>query len=743
MTFPPDRRLRALACTCALLATLPAPLLAEEAAEDEPLELDRITVEAEKRPTAVRDIAGVTTVIDADRIEQELVQNIDDLVRYEPGIDVVDQGSRFGRAGFNIRGLGGNRVLIEVDGAPVSDAFAIGDFSNASRDFVDVDSLKAVEIIRGPSSALFGSDALGGVVSFVTKDPEDYLLGDENGHLRATGAWYGLDSSWAGSATAVGRSGDWGGLVTLTYRAGNERNDIGADPLDYDSLNFLGKLTWGELGDGGVKLTVEDFRAESLTDLQSQNRVQDFTAAFGFPYVLTSSGSRADDSRERTRFGLEQSWADGVAFADWLRWRVFWQDSETRQETRQDRTSFIGGVTSRRELERLFDWHQENWGGEVNAASDFELFGTIHELAYGFEFEATDTNQFRDGAQTDPATGETSNRIGPDVYPVRDFPVSETELLGIYLQDRFSIGPVTVIPALRWDDYQLTPRPDAIFIDDNPGITPAGLDESEWSPKLGVLWDVTERWQVFAQYNEGFRAPPVNDVNVGFTNFQFGYTAIPNPDLRSETSQGIEGGVRYEGARSEFEVSAFRTDYDDFIVPFQVVGFDPVNQVIVFQSVNLDDVRIEGLELRGQWAPSFFPEGLWLRYAASFVEGDDRVTGEPLLDVAPPNGVLGLEYAAPSGRWGASFLARGAEEQDRLPATEEPLFVPDSYLLFDLSGFWKPTENTRLRGGVFNLFDEDYTAWLDVAGLPADTPNLERLRRPGLNVSVAFDWQFN
>jgi len=88
---------------------------AREAATDA-ASLDVITVEASKRPIAVGDIASRVTVIDDVRIERELAQSIHDLVRYEPGVDVVDQGSRFGYAGFNIRGVGGNRVHVEVDG---------------------------------------------------------------------------------------------------------------------------------------------------------------------------------------------------------------------------------------------------------------------------------------------------------------------------------------------------------------------------------------------------------------------------------------------------------------------------------------------------------------------------------------------------------------------------------------------------------------------------------------------------
>ena len=139
-----------------LWLSVAAAAAADAGNPDEQVALDVITVEASKRPLATTEIATRVTVIDDARIQRELAQNIEDLVRYEPGVDVVDQGSRFGFAGFSIRGIGGNRVRTEIDGVATSDAFSIGSFSNASRDFVDVESIKQLEIVRGPASAVFG-----------------------------------------------------------------------------------------------------------------------------------------------------------------------------------------------------------------------------------------------------------------------------------------------------------------------------------------------------------------------------------------------------------------------------------------------------------------------------------------------------------------------------------------------------------------------------------------------------------
>lgn len=727
---------------------LAIPLLAAAAAATDPetanaaeapLVLDPITVEASKRPLAAEDIAASVTVIGADRIERELVENIDDLVRYEPGVDVVDQGSRFGRAGFTIRGIGGNRVLVEVDGTPVSDAFSIGSFSNASRDFVDVDMLRQVEIIRGPSSALFGSDAIGGVVSFVTRDPGDFLL-EQDRYFGFKGGYYDVDESWMGGATVAGRAGEWSALLTGTWRDGHERNHGLADPMDYDSLSGLGKVVYGDLLGAPLEVSVGHFETDSYTDVVSQRGVQDFSEQFGFPYLIVTSNVTGDDTRDRSRLGLEQEWRDGAGFTDYLRWRAYYQDSETTQDTLEERSTIIMGEASPVSRTRRFRFSQELTGFELNAASHFETGALTHDLAYGFELEHADTAQLRDGTETDLLTGETSSTVGPDAFPVRDFPLSETDSAGVYVQDSIAMGAVTVIPALRWDRYELTPQPDPIFITDNPDIETVPLDDSEVSPKLGLLWAISDQWQLFGQYSEGFRAPPVNDVNVGFTNLQFGYTTIPNPDLKSETSRGVELGLRYRGDDARWELSAFHSEYDDFIQSFQAVGF--VDNLIVFQSINIDEVEIDGVELRGRWAPGFFPEGVSLRYAASWTEGDNRQTGQPINTIAPPSAVLGLNFDSPDGRWGASLVGRASEAQDRVDDSAGPLLMPAGYGLVDVTAWWDPTPGLRLVAGVFNAGDKTYTRWLNVAGLPVGTPDPERFESAGRNYSVTMRWSF-
>ena len=199
-----------------LFLTLLATTAAAEDGRDgrylESVELDPIVVVASKRPRPLSDVVGQVSVIDAEFISRYLVENADELLRYEPGLNIESAGTRFGANAINIRGIGGNRVAIEIDGIPVRDRFAIGSYSDGGRILSETDRIKRLEVLYGPASTLYGSDALGGVLAITTWDPDD-LLAQGNGKSRYSirGGYQSANNSIVGSALAA-----WG----------NDRNGI-------------------------------------------------------------------------------------------------------------------------------------------------------------------------------------------------------------------------------------------------------------------------------------------------------------------------------------------------------------------------------------------------------------------------------------------------------------------------------------------------------------------------------------
>jgi hemoglobin/transferrin/lactoferrin receptor protein len=734
----------------ALLLCLSAPLCAKSGEPSQPdaadtEELDRVVVVATLGERAIVDVPSTVDAIDREDMDAHLVRDLKDLFRYEPGISVTSGYGRFGLGDIRIRGLGGNRVLIQTDGIPVSDGFSIGSFSNANRNFVDLDTLKQVEVLRGPGSALYGSDALGGVVSFRTKDPEDYLRDGARSHV---GVKLGYEGDWNGlfgGATLAGGRERWSWLVAAGHREGEAQENQGdvvvdggartaPNPQERDGRSLLTKLVYAPSDTQRLRLTVEGNEDATWTDARSNLGFSALTGA-------TVTAMTGDDLQTRARVALEHEMdATGWAWVDTLRWSVYRQDSETTQDTDEIRRT-AAGTTQRRQ--RRFNFDQRLYGIEAVLGKDFSVGKVEHALTYGLEVARTRTRQKRDGLATALATGVTTPVISPDTFPVRDFPNSETTTTALFVQDEIVFGDdgaFRLVPALRVDRYALRPEPDAIFAADNPGVALVDLTETRMSPKLGMVWRFAPDWSVFAGYARGFRAPPYADVNIGFTNLAFGYTAIANPDLKPETSNGFEAGLRYNGDVSWFSFAVYDNRYRDFIESLRFIGLNDAG-VQVFQSQNVADARIRGAELKTGVDFGAIDErfsGWSLRGAAAYAHGQDRSEGRPLDSVDPLRGALGLAYAR--DRWGAELAGTFVGRKRRV--SDDTFYRPSGYGVLDLFAHWRFAPGVRLNVGVFNLGDRRYTDWSDVPGVAASSTTVDRYTRAGrsLSLSVAFDW---
>lgn len=721
------------------------PLAATEPVVDDTSEaqqLARIVVTATRTARPMTDVAATIDQIDRASMDAHLVSDLKDLFRYQPGISVTSSVGRFGLGDIRIRGLGGNRVRIETDGIAIPDALVVGSFANANRNFVDLDTLKRVEVLRGPGSALYGSDALGGVVAFATKDPADYLRPGRSVYA-GTKLGYAGDNHgrFAGGTLALGR-GHWSALLVAGKRRADASENQGSNhgdgvertapnPQHGTGNNVLGKLVYTPDANQRLRLTVERNTDRTDTDMRSAIGFQPMTHA-------DTLGMTGLDRQRRTRVSLDHTMdaVDG-ALADRLHWLVYRQRSVTTQRTDEHRV--LSGDLQRRE--RLFDFNQQLTGATLTAFKDIATASTDHAVTYGVSGTFTRTAQQRDGVLTHLATGETTNVMPPDVFPVRDFPRSDTTALAVFVQDEITLadGALHLVPGVRVDRYRLQPHVDAIFAEDNPDFVSSGLRATSVAPKLGAVWNFATNWSTFASYAHGFRSPPYNDVNAGFTNLAFGYTSIGNPDLKPETSDGFELGLRYSADAAFFSLSAYDNHYRQFIESRRLIGIN-ADGLRVFQSQNIDRARIYGVELSagadlGALVPRL--DGWSLRGAMASARGTDQVTHEPLATVDPLRATLGLLYT--HAKWGVELAGRFAQRKRHVVAG---MYRPGGYGVVDLLLHWKVTPGSRINVGLFNLGDKTWTDWADVPGVDAAAPALARYTRPGrsLSASLALEW---
>ncbi|MEJ1965303.1 MAG: TonB-dependent hemoglobin/transferrin/lactoferrin family receptor [Gammaproteobacteria bacterium] len=712
---------------------------AAQAAEPSSADIELVTVTATRTKTALFDAPATVSVLTSDTIEKQLAKDIKDLVRFEPGVSVRSSPSRFtaagastgrdGNSGFNIRGLEGNRVLIQVDGVRAPDSYSFGAQSVGRGDYVDLDIVKSVEIVRGPASALYGSDGLAGAVSFITKDPSDLLTDGQPWSVKARAGYASADDTRSESVVAAARSGQWESLIAYTRRDGKGQETRGdnnvanvdrttPNPEDNSSNAVLAKLIYSLSDSQRLRFTIDHLDRDIDWDVLS--------AIAKPPLTATSTlGLTAFDEMKRDRLTLDHQYDNPGGAIDAIRTNIYWQQGRTRQYSSEDRNTAA---------DRIRDSRFDNTvrGASVELTSDIGGDAIKQRFVYGADYSTTLQEGVRDG--TVPPAGET--------FPTHAFPTTDYRLAGVFLQDEitFASGKVSLYPALRWDYFELEPRNDPLFVS---GVASQQSD-SHVTPKLGLLVRITDRVNVFANAAEGFKAPAPSQVNNGFTNPTMFYRSLSNPDLDPETSRTFEVGVRMHGGRWTGSLAGFTGRYDDFIEQIQVSGsFSPTDPA-VYQYVNLSGVKIRGIEGRTELE---LIAGLTFTASASYSHGNSEVNGvqTPLTSVDPLKWVTGLDWNAPGRRYGTQLVAVHSQGKSASRAgitCTGGCFLPDSFTVFDALAWWKATDRLSLRAGVFNLTDEKYFWWGDTRGVASSAAFRDAFSQPGRNASVSLSLQF-
>ena len=721
-----------------LAAIFGIALAAPAAGQESNDQLEELIVNATRLPRTIEDIAGTVSVMTAEDMERELAEDLDDLVRFQPGVS-ISTATRGGHEGFSIRGIGGNRVLTVLDGIRSNDIYHAGP-SSYGRDNIDTDNIKTVELIRGPASALYGADAIGGAVILTSKEPGDYLEGDRAAfNFRASAA--DADAQYRGGFTAASQLGDVGLMAQYTHRqfAEHEVNGPGSlNPQDGRSDSLLLQLHWDVSPDQQLRFSMDNFVDEIETQLESD-------------IGRSVSSSLGLDDAERLRVGMRYQWQAGLALFDDLELDLNQQDTDASQYTEQTRTSYsfldprnprtYRGTSARRET--TFDFNQQTSAVNLNLRKTVTTASLTHSLAYGANLEETDTQRPRHRCDEELATGQTTCRISaypfapPEVFPNKTIPDTSTARSGIYLQDEMVFGEsgLTLIPGARYDRYRMKAMPDP-SLDGTGQVSGYGfpvesIDEGAVSLSLGVLYDINANWSMFGQYAEGYRPPNFAEANQSFVNLGYRYATVPNPELSAENSKGLEFGLRASFPNASLSFAAYRNRYTNFIED-AFAGMR--GSISLFQNRNIGEVKIRGAEFNARF---FLNEQWQARTALAYARGDNLSASTPVDSVDPLTLVAGLRFDAPSGRWGGELLLTAVGKKDRVSTPDR--VTADGYSVVDVVGNYDFSESVRLRFGVFNVFDELYARWINISSLNAEsTTAIENAQQPGMNFRIGL-----
>jgi outer membrane receptor protein involved in Fe transport len=587
-------------------ATSPAD--AAEVAPASPAEtfFDATTVTALGHDAKVFDIATPVTVIQRPEIERRLVSQPTDLLRDQPGVDVNGVGANQVRP--VIRGQRGLRVLFLADGLRMNNARRQTDFGEITG-LIDLGDVEALEVVRGPSSVLYGSDAIGGVLNLVTRDtPSTEGL---QGSLEAR---YGsAEDLVRGALSLAGRRDRFGWRLGASHR---ESDDYEAPSGRYGDVRLAGDTPVLDTGldddslDLGLEFTLG--AAQSLR-LKGHRYRADQT---GFGLVEPSLLEDRPATRARILYPFQDfdryqaAWnlARSSALLDSADVRLFWQSNE--RALVNDIQINIGPVGPGFPDSSVLAF-TDNFTDLETTGLRAELMKDLagrHLVTYGLDCTRDDS------FNTDSSVITSVIRFPFPPFQAVDeersaranAPNADHDSCGLFAQDEIALGGRAKVTAgLRWQRVETTARPTA-------GWDTSDLDfgDDQTVGALNATFALRDDLNLFASAATAFRAPNlVERLFSGPTPEGSGFQIL-NRDLTSETGENYDLGLKWRRERASVEAVAFRSELDEGIVQHflsaaEIAALpqalrDQINQVrpqFVVQQRNIDRLRYQGIEL--------------------------------------------------------------------------------------------------------------------------------------------------
>jgi hemoglobin/transferrin/lactoferrin receptor protein len=704
-------------------------------AEDE---VQEVVVISSKYPVPLQEVVGSVDSISLENMETRMVSDLSDMLDKTIGVSVSKRNVS-GRAyndGISIRGLGGKRVNILIDGIRVAEAY-----TGYGRDVVDVDLLKRVEILKGPSSALYGSDGLAGAVSYITKDPSD--LAEFGQNYFSVNTSYDEDNEQTKVGLLAARVGEsLESLIQITTRELSqvELHDDATqelDPFDGEQLSILAKFKLSLSDSVGLTLTIDSQEFEGDYIFNSQGGMS------YFPDVVSASNVLGVDDGNRDRGTLSFDFSNETSMFDNGSIRFYAQETDQKQITTRSKTYFAAGPPTMVNAYRDYQFNQDIEGFSADFFKSINNNGRLHNIVYGFEIENIEIQRPRIRYETNLMTGAVNTFLGGEYYPNKTIPDTEIERQSFFFNDRLELNEkTTIVFGARYDGYELTPTPDDLFYANAQSTNELYfIDDSEVSMKLGFLRNLSEEVSFYAQYAEGFRAPDFQSANLSFTNLAFRYAVGTSTGLQPEESEGYEFGFKGATDNMSWTLSFYDNDYENFIDTY-ITGSSPQG-ITLYEYGNLDEVEIKGVEFEMNADLSDN-----LQASLGFSVPDGNKNGEQLVSIDSEEAILGLVWNSNSSKLKLSGYANiTAGSHDNLPPSCgrsgcNPLLALPGTTTIDIYGSYELTSNLKLRFAIRNLTDESYWNWASVQGKSSTDTNLDIFMEPGRNMSMGLKYDF-
>lgn len=628
-----------------------------------------------------------------------------------PNVDVRG-GSRSIAQKPNIRGLSDNRVVQVVDG--VRQNF---DLAHRGSYFLPMSLIQEIEVIKGPSSSLWGSGALGGVVAMRTPNALDLLKNNDKFGVKIRQGYQTANNLSERDASVFAANDKFDVLISAFYNnadnlrigKGNKLNNTA-----YKQFGGLAKFGWQINDANRVELSHRETRFKQtapsnneveneLTNEKIIDQINEFHGSKdGFPPVAKSpSETLKFYSGVKTRFGSVSYLSDqqipdqSTVFNYYLTpdnpylntHIVLYNNKTIEKEQRK-----VSGVKDQTKLTTR----------GINLRNSSEL--SHISFVYGVDY-------MRDKISTERGTNSSDAQFRAEPYN------ANSNTTGVYLIAHIPLfgEKLLLSPSVRYDHYDTSSK--TVKYKDN-----------HLSPATKLTWKVTNWLDFSAKYNEAFRAPSMQERFVSGSHFGANLAGkyavnkfVANPNLRPETAKNKEitanlhfDSLFKQGDKFKIEATYFRNDVKDFI---NLKIFNDANTSTSAnangaflptksQYQNITNARLSGIELQAQYQTERLT--LFTNYGST--KGRDKDSGEALSNIAASKIGVGADYALVKDKFTVGATITHYAAQHRVPKDHAVTYP--SYILTDLRATYAPLKgewkNLRLDFALENLFDRKY-----------------------------------
>ncbi len=659
------------------------------------------------------------SVVEKKDLLQKSNGNIQSVLESVPGILYSRSGGINGQITFRGQNSNSSRSIVMIDGVRYSGR------NTLELNTLDPYAFESIEIIRGPASSLWGSDAMNGVVNFRSRTSSYNTQSDTfAATARIRALEYGsVNNLFGGRAEVLGGGGGWDMLIGVSAKTAQDYTtpikENGSYKAKNSSFNYLGV----DFNIGYTKDSTRYYTQGRYTRVES-HRAGGLGAAPGSSYGILMSEDPI--SEYYLRVGMKKS---QLSFAESMESYLYYRHWDT--DIWNNRTTFTTKANIHQQV-----YNNNYFGGRLVFNSRINK----HYLTYGAEFESSYS-----------PTQVRQNNLVANVSNTTNRPSSNTDI-ALFIKDDFSATPSWYLSASLRGDYILTTISKTKSSMEQSGSGQANTENSRLldensiihsgaiTGSLGSVYFLNDYISNVINVSHNFKNPSAGE-RMQATPSGSSTLTIANPLIKPEYSQSAEFGFRFQSDNHYASLIGFFTHYTDMLAlsSYQNATVTTNN---LYRYENIGRAMITGVEIEGRH--SFFDDTLILSYVGSYNYGENLTDNKPIAYLAPLYGQVSLSLQF--NKWYVNLIQRGYGAKTRIDQKEEratqAYTMTDLYLGLKLGGFSTKLQDMELLIGANNLFNQVGRNPVTVQSINHPIALTNPLVEPGRNVFVKYIWNY-